>query len=624
MDRGQRRVPGREQELKRTVHAPRRRVPFAGPVLLFLLLVSGSSTPPRQHIADAVRRFLAGRPDSPIVIDGLITASPAQLRLFYGERRYEPVWMTEGGRALIPGLVHAIRSAEEQGLDPVAYRLSAIEARVAAIAAGGDDARAIAATELLLSDAYLTLAAHRAIGRVDPRRIHSQWTLSRPAFDAVASLREAVGGLGIARALEAADPADSSFRALRDALRQYRIFAAATPWPRIMSGSSLREGDRDPRVIAIRERLVAESAAATGMPAEARGATDTLAWLFDAALAAQVRAFQERNGLDPDGVVGPVTREALNIPAAARVTQIALNLERLRWLPALEDPRIEILIPDFSLRVVQQGHDTLVMRVIAGRPDWPTPVFSAVITGVVLNPYWNVPDRILAREVIPAVLRDRRYLDRNDMEILTPSGTIVPPSTIDWASVSPATFPYRIRQRPGPRNPLGRVKFVLAPRHLEVFLHDTPFRQLFRQANRALSHGCVRLASPLDLARLVLEREPRWTPDRVAAALSTNRETTIDVRSGLPVHFVYRTAWVDAAGHTQFRPDVYELDASLRRTLAGARAAMARYSLLDDDRAAHEGVWIAVIREAARLAERPAVDSAGRGERGRPDSCIRR
>lgn len=272
---------------------------------------------------------------------------------------------------------------------------------------------------------------------------------------------------------------------------------------------------------------------------------------FDFTLDRAVRAFQRRHGLEADGVVGKETRAALNVPVEARIRQLVLNLERLRWLPEDLEPRyLFINIAGYSLQVVEGAAPVLAMRVIVGTPRTATPVFSTRLTEVVLAPYWHVPTSIAHSEILPHVRRDSSYLSRNHMEFLAGG---------------------RIRPAPGPTNPLGRVKFTIT-NPFGVGLHDTPARHLFAESACAFSHGCMRLEKPLDLAAYVLRGDSTWTRERMEAAIERWRETRIPVAEPIPVYVLYRTAWVDEEGIVQFRPDLYGHDARLDRALPSKQA----------------------------------------------------
>jgi murein L,D-transpeptidase YcbB/YkuD len=270
--------------------------------------------------------------------------------------------------------------------------------------------------------------------------------------------------------------------------------------------------------------------------------------------------------------VGRLTRAQLDNSAQQRVQQIELNLERQRWLP--EPPRrmhIEVWIPAFELSLFDGGSEVLHSRVIGGRKSWPTPVFEATTTAVVLSPYWNVPPRIAALEVLPAVRRDPSYLARNDMRVVTSRGTVLDARNIDWNATRGKTFPYSFRQEPGPDNPLGGIKLLL-PNPYDVYLHDTPARSLFEQPLRALSHGCVRVERAFDLAAAVMRTLKGWTEDSIRAGIAARVPREIPLPQPVPVAIRYRTAWVEQSRTIHFRDDLYGHDARLAAALAENRA----------------------------------------------------
>jgi len=276
-----------------------------------------------------------------------------------------------------------------------------------------------------------------------------------------------------------------------------------------------------------------------------------------------VKRFQRRHGLEPDAVVGRAVAAQMNVPADARVRQIALSLERWRWLPRdLGDRHILVNLPEYRLEVWENHQVPLTMRVVVGKKDTPTPIFADDMTHVVFSPYWNVPPDIVKNETIPSALRDPAFLDRTNMEVLDRSGKPVDPSSIDMEAVGE----YRFRQRPGSSNSLGLVKFVF-PNSYNVYLHDTPADSLFARATRSFSHGCVRVEQPEALARYVLGDQPDWTPERISEAMHAGTEKTVKLSRPLPVYLGYWTARVSADGIVQFRDDIYAIDARLTTLL---------------------------------------------------------
>lgn len=304
---------------------------------------------------------------------------------------------------------------------------------------------------------------------------------------------------------------------------------------------------------------------------EAIGATIAQdAELYDETLAESVRVFQRRASLDPDGVIGERTLRQLNVSTAERVAQLEANLERWRWLPDdLGRRHIRVNIADFSLEaradgVVERRHD-----VIVGRLYRRTPVFSASMSYVVVNPWWETPHSLAVRDKLPAFQRDPATVTHLGFQVVSREGAVVDPATIDWTSLSASNFPYRIRQSPGPMNALGEVKLMFPNRH-NVYLHDTPTRDLFAQTRRDFSSGCVRVRDPLALTAWALAETPGWTPERVTALAAGSTETPVTLARAVPVHILYWTAVMDDATGVRFVDDLYNRDGRLLAALSEA------------------------------------------------------
>jgi len=494
----------------------------------------------------------AGKPPL-LTADGETFRAAPGLPCFYERRNFAPAWSGDAG----PGrtadeLLAALADAPADGLSAERYRLAGLRQQVSQARAQAT-ASDLAELDLRLTDAFLRLAADLHNGAVNPELIYSDCELDIPETDLPVVLAAALASGEIRRTLADLAPAHAGYRSLRAALATYREIADRGGWPAVPRGPALRLGGSDARVDALRQRLEATGELAPGAAGPDADAAD----LFDAPLAAAVQRFQERHGLDADGVVGPGTVDALNVPAAARVRQIEINLDRWRWLPRdLGERHIVVNIAGFSLAVVEAGAPVLAMRVIAGKPTTRTPMFTGSMTQVVLNPYWNVPANIARNEILPRLKREPGYLASEGMEIL-PGG--------------------QIRQKPGPKNALGRIKFLF-PNRFNVYLHDTPSRALFSRTVRSFSHGCIRIEKPQELAEYLLRDDPAWTAERIAAALATGRERWIPIPRPLPVHLAYWTAWVDAGGQVQFRDDLYGRDKPLYEILEPANTVTAEPS----------------------------------------------
>lgn len=517
-------------------------------VLLAVALLQVSTGALADVRAELMQRL--GAPGTPLAIDGVRLRDPEAVRRFYAGRDHAPAWTGPDCAQAIVELSGAIEAAATHGLDPDDYHRAALSGTALC-----DSDREIVAT-----DAFLMLAAHLAGGRIDPATVEPSWNARRPDLDGVALLERALVENRVAATLESLAPADPLYAALRDELARLSAIVAAGGWVAPTAGPTLREGDRGPRVAEVRARLAADGfAVAEAADPEA----------FDATLAGAVRAFQARANLEADGVVGPRTLAELAQGPEARIGQVRANLERLRWLPAdLGERHLLVDIADFRLEAREAGRTVRVHRVIVGREQRQSPSFSAPMTHVILNPWWEVPRRLAVRDKLPQFQRDPGAATRLGFEAIDGSGRRVDVAGIDWKRYSPANFPYRLRQRPGPDNALGEVKLMLPNRH-DVYLHDTPSRGLFARARRDFSSGCIRVEDALGLTEWVLAGTG-WDRARIDAVVATDTPTEIRLAAPLPVHLVYRTAALDAEGRLRLLADPYGRDPVLVAALARA------------------------------------------------------
>jgi L,D-transpeptidase YcbB len=557
------------------------------------------------------------------------------LQELYRQRGWQPAWWD--GTEMRPAagrLLAALDVLPAEGLDPRIYGgrelrllLDAVTAPGAAPSGGGPGvtdpaesrrAAEVADLEIALSYTFLVVAAHLSSGRVQPaENVRVGWHTVPPRVDLAAAWRRALGGAGgksgdggpggaggdsVAATLAGMAPRAEGYARLRQALAFYRGLAARGGWPAIPPGGRLRLGDSGPRVAALAARL-----RVTGeLPAAATTAAATSPVRFDAALAAALSRFQAAHGLPAKGeVADEATLAALDVPVERRIRQLELNMERWRWMEGdLGSRYVLVNLPDFLLTLVDGGRVAMTMKVIVGKASLKTPVFSDLMTAIVLNPAWHIPDTIAAHEIVPALLRDPGYLRRKGYELRRRDGGAagVEPGTIGEDQIrglgTPGS-PFRLVQPPGADNALGHYKFVVND-DFDVYLHDTPSTQLFARSERDFSHGCVRLEKPAELASYLLAGDPKWTPEAIAAAVAAGERVTIPLRRPLPVHILYQTAWVDPAGTVQFRDDVYSHD----RWLEGELAAL---TPLWDDLA---GVRRHVASVSARALQRAATAGA--------------
>jgi murein L,D-transpeptidase YcbB/YkuD len=530
------------------------------------------------RLSDSLRERLQGQiaaagGSAKIAVAGEFFQAPAMLVRFYEQRAFQPVWMNDAGPLpIVHALMQTIREADRHGLKPAMYHLSALEAWLTDVGRDpvSDTASAAAnavALELLLSDAFFHYGSHVLNGRINPEAMSEAWLAKHAESDVdlVQLLQEAVATNSVKETLDHLRPSHPAYDGLLRARARYHEIATHGGWSPVPEGSKLQQDDRGPRVAALRERLLI-----TGdLSPEAAQGED----LFDTAVEQAVRRFQQHHGLEVDGIVGPSTLAALNVPVEARLRQIELNMERWRWLPGqLGERAILVNIPAFGLEVVERGQPVLTMRVVVGRPTRRTPLLSADISYLVFNPHWYVPPNIAIQDKLPILRKDPGYAARQRLKIFRGDGmeaTPIDPSAIDWSAVTARNFPYRLRQDPGPSNALGRVKFMF-PNPFHVYLHDTPSRELFAKAERAFSSGCIRVEKPLELAEHVLSETPAWSRDKMLVVLDTKKEHTVRLSTPIPVHLLYATAWMNAQGAVEFRKDIYDHDKALEKLLQDA------------------------------------------------------
>jgi murein L,D-transpeptidase YcbB/YkuD len=502
------------------------------------------------------------------------SAAPERLRAeatverLYRRTDVEPNWTGPSGpTAQADSLIAVLRDAGRDGLPPGDYHVEVLDSLRTALRRSdrsdrGLNERRLADFELLCTDAFLLYGRHLLQGRVDAVELTPTWTLGRRETDLLQRLEDATDDGTIREALYDLRPEQPGYARLTEALRRYRRIAEDGGWPSVADGPKLERGSEGARVATLRTRLRV-SGDLTGEKAEAPEQ-------FDETLEAAVVRFQERHGLEADGVVGPASLAALNRPVEDRIRQIEVNLERWRWLPEdLGDRYVLVNIAGFHLRVMEEGEEVLQMRVVTGQPYRQTPVFSDQISYLSFSPYWYVPHSIATRDKLPDFQKNPALVAQQGFDVFrdwAADAQPVDPSTIDWQGLSAANFPYRLRQRPGPQNALGQVKFMFPNRH-SVYLHDTPSRTLFQRSERGFSSGCIRVEHPVELAAYLLRDNEGWTPERIRSAMGQSREQTVVLREKVPVHLLYWTAWV-ADGRVQFRGDVYQRDAGVAAALA--------------------------------------------------------
>ena len=474
---------------------------------------------------------------------------------FYQKRGNAPAWIDDRKpTSHMDELIAALQQADREGLDPALYNTSTLAARRAEAGRGfltmkGFNETEAAGLDVWLTYLYLRYASDLANGLSDLSHADPKWQIRDKKTDTLALLEQALDKNRVGPSLQELTPEHPQSIGLREAYAKDRDIAQRGGWTAVPAGLKLKPGQQNAAVPAIARRL-----AVTG---DFTGTVTEQDTTYGPELQEAVKRFQRRHGLEPDGAIGAAVVTQMNVPVEERLRQLSLSLERWRWLPReLGDRHILVNVPEYRLEVWENKQVPLQMRVVVGKKDTPTPIFSDEMTHIVFSPYWNVPPDIAKNETLPSVMRDAGFLDRSNMEVLDKSGNRVDPASIDLSNAGA----YRFRQRPGSSNSLGLVKFMF-PNSFNVYLHDTPADSLFARATRSFSHGCVRVEQPEQLARYVLGDQPEWTPERIREAMQAGVEKHVKLTRSIPVYLGYWTARVSSDGLVQFRDDLYGIDA---------------------------------------------------------------
>ena len=522
----------------------------------FLLLICLSCLPAlltaeEASPRDQIRRYIElTQTGGDAVIDGESVASVQVLPALYEQHNYARLWTRPDS---VNQLFDTLDTIDEDGLDASDYHTAALKALRGQIGENATADPALAAKfDILLTDSLIRLGYHLLVGKVDPVELDNNWNMEYTIgdLDTTLELASAIEQGSVTRLVNRLRPQAPIYANLKTALARYRNIEQQGGWNPVASGPTLKPGMTDARVAELRQRL-----AATGdLPS-----ADLTSNSFDDSVEAGVKAFQRQHGLEADGLLGKATLAAMNVPVEARIDQIRVNLERARWvLNNLPNEYVLTDIAGFRVTYIRDGSVIWESRAQVGKPYRKTPVFRSEITYLDINPTWTVPPTILYKDIIPKLQKDPDYLKKKDMRVLQHNGKPVDASTIDWSKYSSGRFPYMIRQNPGPKNALGRIKFMFPNKH-SVYLHDTPNKSLFGRTERAFSSGCIRVENPYDFAELLLHSD-EWNKDRILQVVDTQKTTSVTLPSPVAVILLYWTVNADTDGHVAFKQDIYNRD----------------------------------------------------------------
>jgi murein L,D-transpeptidase YcbB/YkuD len=505
---------------------------------------------PAADVHAAISTRLAGPAPAPLTRDQWTHV----VRL-YGAFNQSLLWLDDQGvhQPRVKALLLALADADSDALRLDRYPLAELSQALESVDGKRPAAEQLADADVLLSSAFVVLGEDLLTGQEQPSEFAQAWHINpmeeRVDSALVLTLREDDLAAGLLRMR----PEDPAYDSLRARLGRYQRVVANGGWPTIPSGRSLRTGDSGSRIAALRARLIAEGYLSDSAPDGA---------VYDKAVAAAVKDFQAHHTIGASGVLTDETVAALNLPADYRAAQVAANLERYRWMPrSLGSRYIMVNVPAFILTAFDSGQKVLQMRVIVGKDyeDKATPVFSDSMQFVIFRPYWNVTPDIAAKEIFPKEEASPGFMASQDMEVYNDHGRRA------------------VRQRPGPKNALGFVKFMF-PNDYNIYLHDTPNHELFNKDVRAFSHGCIRVEKPSDLAQWVLG----WSADRVDAAMHGSNNHEVDLPRKVPVYIVYFTTYVND-GQVFFGNDLYDRDNRLVKEMQ--RAAVPTPATVEAQRA---------------------------------------
>ncbi|MDW3221448.1 MAG: L,D-transpeptidase family protein [Paracoccaceae bacterium] len=487
------------------------------------------------------------------------SARDKDISAFYKSNGYEGIWTGNGrDRNRRSALIDALKSAEDHGLPAARYDVAGLQAKMKAARSPRD----IGLVEVEISRVFLQYARDIQTGVLIPGRVDKAIVRKVPYRDRTSYLVNFVKSSpkGFFRALA---PTTSEYAGLmKEKLRLERLLAQGG-WGQTVPSKTLKPGASGAAVVALRDRLMR-------MGYMKRNAGQA----YDAKMTAAIQEFQRSHGLAQDGVAGPGTMAEINTSVQTRLQSVIVAMERERWLNQERGRRhVEVNLTDFSAKIIDNGKVTFETRSVIGHREAArqSPEFSDVMEFMVINPSWYVPRSIVTKEYLPELQKDPNAV--NHIEITDRQGRRIDRGAVDFTQFTARSFPFAMRQPPSRGNALGLVKFMFPNPH-NIYLHDTPAKNLFSRETRAYSHGCIRLADPFDFAYALLAKQTNDPQGLFQAKLATGKEQQVNLESPVPVHIIYRTAFVDGKGRTEFRRDIYGRDARIWDALSKAGVAL--------------------------------------------------
>jgi murein L,D-transpeptidase YcbB/YkuD len=457
------------------------------------------------------------------------------LDTFYKTRNYAFAWLNENGSLteLATHLHMRLENLPEEGLNitlPYKHKLDSL-----INVSSTQTLEQKSETELLLTSLYFFFA-QKVWGGLEESAIQKvNWLMPRKKLS-YTGLLDSILKPGARPNVK--EPLYRQYNLLKEYLKKYKALPPDNITVSLPDNKPIRPGDASPMIVKLRKKLF--------LLGDLTNAKDTSSPTYDSTtLLPAVKRFQRRHGMKEDGIAGGSMVRELNVPVQQRIEKIIVNMERNRWLPTdVRGRYLAVNIPEFVLHAYNDDSLLWNMNVVVGKDVNKTVIFAGTISQVVFSPYWNVPESILKKEILPGIQKNPNYLEIHHME----------------------KYGNGVRQKPGPWNSLGAVKFLFPNSH-SIYLHDTPSKSLFQESKRAFSHGCIRVAEPKNLAMYLLRDDSTWTEDRITKAMNIGKEQYVAVKNPMPVYITYFTAWVDRQGDLNFREDIYNRDTPLANLL---------------------------------------------------------
>ena len=475
-----------------------------------------------------------------------------QLIDLYKKRDFEPLWLTRDGWGLgVEAARHTFTNAANEGLEPKDYTRG-----LARVDGAQKEVSSLLEAEIALSKDVLDYIDDMWGERLNPSLISKSLSIKPEHVDAAAILIRGVSGDQSGEWLKNLTLPKEQYQNLKKLLALYREKADTQDNLNLLptQGPVLKRGTSSAQVVLLRKALAIHEFTSTGDIADP---------LFDADLEKTVKRFQDTSLIEPDGIVGDQTRRALARSAQDKVNQIIVSMERWRWLPhTMPERYLFVNIAGFELKGYENGAQTLDMPVIIGRDYRKTPVFTSIVDSVRFNPSWNVPRSIAVKDKLPKLQRDPDYFVQKGYVLSDEDGNEISPHSVNWSEITPSTFTYHLRQKPGAANALGKIRFNIdSP--FDVYLHDTSDPQLFVKKVRTFSSGCIRVSEPVKLAYFVFNEPSRWTYETIAASMTGSNTQNVRPQKGVPIFITYFTVWAPDGEAPRFMDDIYAQDAAI-------------------------------------------------------------